>query len=249
LQTHTPNSEQNQLIERALGYPYRRPEGSFTFYSDAPLEFGIPSQLEDRIPVLACGSNAAPDQLIRKFPKETGQTVPVTSAKLQDFNCVYSAHIAGYGAIPATLFWQPGTETNCHITWLSENQLQRMHETEALGVNYRFSKLASIYMECEKMGPITDIYAYISNFGSLQMDGQPVPIKDLTHDTPFYQPMSQREIQEKVSRSVFQLETSNDFITQNLENPVLRSSRTATLAQSAAAFSYPEEDILFNTPL
>lgn len=249
MQTHNSNSEKILRIEKALGYPYRRPESSFTFHSNAPLDFGIPASTEGRVPVLACGSNAAPDQLMRKFPMPTEQIVPVTCAKLQDFICVYSAHIAGYGAIPATLFWQPGSETNCHITWLSEKQLQRMHETEAIGVNYRFSRLTGISLECERTGSMTDIYAYISNFGSLQIDGQPVPIKGLTQDTSFHLSMSQQEVQEKVSQLIFQLTSSTEFITQNIDNPVLRRRRTVKLAQSASNFSYPEEDILLNTPL
>ncbi|MCG8494065.1 MAG: hypothetical protein MI743_20815 [Sneathiellales bacterium] len=205
--------------------------------------------MRDRIPVLACGSNAAPDQLIRKYPETQKEEVPVTRARLHDFICVYSAHIAAYGAIPATLFWQPDTVTDCHITWLSENQLYHMHQTEAIGVNYRFSKLTDIIIECEKNGPMTDVFAYISNFGSLQLDQQPVPITQLAPKRFIHPPMSQLEIQEKLVSEFFKEVSSSHFIMENIDHPELRKRRIRKLAQHASPFSYPAEEILLNSPL
>ena len=52
-------------------------------------------------PVLAIGSNAAPQQLARKFPAERfpgGVLIPVVRAVLQGFDVVYAPLLASYGS-------------------------------------------------------------------------------------------------------------------------------------------------------
>ena len=62
---------------------------------------------------------------------------------------VYAAHIASYGAIPAVLALSPGTIVDIAITWLTKLQLQRMHETEAIGINYDYGVADSLKINAD----------------------------------------------------------------------------------------------------
>ena len=85
--------------------------------------------------MLAHGSNRAPEQLGRKFPK--GQ-IPVTRGWLKDHIVVYAACLTRYGACPSLLWSFPGAEVQVSINWLTPEQLGIMHRTEG---NYAFGRL------------------------------------------------------------------------------------------------------------
>ena len=101
--------------------------------------------------MIAHGSNRSPEQLQRKFADlpvaET--SIPVTRAWLADHDVVYSAHVTQYGAIAANLRSTPGTTVEIYVTWLSEPQLNRMHETELGGENYAYGRLSGIDLKIE----------------------------------------------------------------------------------------------------
>lgn len=62
----------------------------------------------ERTPVLAIGSNGAPEQLGRKFQPSrfpTGVVIPVLKAVLWDFDVVYAPVIAAYGSCAGLLFF------------------------------------------------------------------------------------------------------------------------------------------------
>eukprot|EP00803_Ostreobium_quekettii_P006300 evm.model.scf_1577.4 EVM.evm.TU.scf_1577.4 scf_1577:20380-24830(-) len=83
--------------------------------------------------VLAVGSNAAPAQLARKFPNDDfpeGIVIPVVQAVLQDFDVVYAPLVSSYGSCTATLEHSPGTAVCLFVTFLTDQLLRRMHETE-----------------------------------------------------------------------------------------------------------------------
>ena len=98
------------LIALATGYPYEFPACSYLFADHArhPLPDDLLAELTGRIPVIACGSNRAPEQLARKFQDwPLPLRIPVLCAKLAGFDVVYSAHFTRYGAVPATLHPSP----------------------------------------------------------------------------------------------------------------------------------------------
>src|SRR3546814_20831446 len=68
----------------------------------------------------------------RKFGHLAGaaSAIPVTRTWLGDHDVVYSAHVTRYGSLSATLHRAPGTRVQVYVTWLTEAQLPRMHETE-----------------------------------------------------------------------------------------------------------------------
>src|SRR5690606_19462991 len=122
--------------ERALGYPYERPRWSFRCWPHhdhvAPVGVLRRGELDGRAAVLAIGSNAAPDQLRRKFGSHHSgaQPIVVLRAGLRDHDVVFAAMVASYGSVPATLLEAPGTTCHVHVTFLDPAQLEHMHETE-----------------------------------------------------------------------------------------------------------------------
>ena len=168
----------NGIMPCAADYPFLAPLERYVFSAigEAPA-----FDVEGRTPVLALGSNAAPLQLKRKFGHEFGH-IPVSRAVLFDHVVVYSAHFSRYGSLPATLEQHPGGVTFVAITWLDQLQLERMHETEALGVNYDYCQLADFRLEHDGEALTTTatmpIGAYISRHGPLRHDAAPVRLAE-----------------------------------------------------------------------
>jgi len=112
-------------FHRAAAYPYARPDHSYVYDDGATVALDeFPGEVTaGRTPVLAFGSNAAPEQLRRKFGATPDTVIPVIRADLADFDVVYSAHLTAYGAVPATLAPSPGARLQTWVTWLDDAQL------------------------------------------------------------------------------------------------------------------------------
>ena len=79
------------VVALASGYPYAFPACSYLFRDGAqhPLPAGLPALLADRVPVIACGSNRAPEQLARKFGDWPHPlAIPVLCGRLAGFDVV-----------------------------------------------------------------------------------------------------------------------------------------------------------------
>lgn len=169
------------VLRRALDYPYKAPPRSYLYDASAeghwrPLAFD-PGLLEGRTPVLASGSNRAPARLAQKFKTPLpAAKIPVTRATLRDFDSVYCAHVTSYGSIPATLHPSPGTAAMLHVTWLTDEELVCMHETEQPGINYHFARMKGIDLAVEGGIKIDVAYAYLSVHGAALENGAPVAL-------------------------------------------------------------------------
>ncbi|MCB1969407.1 MAG: hypothetical protein H6851_18240 [Geminicoccaceae bacterium] len=164
------------LVGRASAYPYDMPLDSFVF--DRGRSIAGPFDLVERQPVLAIGSNAAPEQLARKFGTES-RPIPVTRVIVKDHTVVFSAHFSRYGSLPATLHEVPGARTYAFITWLDENQLARMHETENVGKNYDYSARDDIEVETESGSLPCAMGFYRSRRGPLLLRSNPVRMAEV----------------------------------------------------------------------
>lgn len=167
-------------VTHAKAYPFHIPDDSYVLGKDGWRPVNDPADTHEhtqgRHAVIASGSNASPDRLAIKFADHAhllSDPIPVTQAQLHDFDSVYSAHFSGYGSIPATLAHAPGAMAEVFVTWLTDAQLNRMHETEAVGVNYDFVKLTDIRLLNEYGGGFTQAHAYMSKRGCLNKDGEP----------------------------------------------------------------------------
>ena len=151
-------------LERAVSYPYPAPDFSFSFYKGEFVK-GIRHDLESRVPILSVGSNRSPYQLKRKFTLD--EDICVTPAILFDSDIVYAASISAYGSVPATQWPSKGASVALNVLWLKEDQLNKMHLTEGLGIAYHFVKLTTGTVKIEDFDYTKDIYGYISVPGVL----------------------------------------------------------------------------------
>ena len=160
------------LLALAKTYPFDAPADSYLFADGEARPFAA-ADTGGRVPVVAHGSNRSPDQLRRKFGAEA--VIPVTVGWLADHDVVYSAHITQYGAVASTLQHSPGTRVRLSLTWLTEAQLARMHETEGPS-NYHYGRLTGIALDLEQ-GPaarLTEAWIYMGRNGCLDLDGGPI---------------------------------------------------------------------------
>ena len=172
------------LLRLAKGYPYAAPAGSY-LYRDGTSEPLVgpldPALIEGRVPVIAHGSNRAPEQLHRKFGHLTGEasTIPVTRAWLAGHDVVYSAHMTRYGALSATLHEAAGTRVQVYVTWLTQAQLPRMHETEIGAGNYGYGRMSGLSLTVEEGPELAEAFCYLAVHGCLcdpDMAGAPLAL-------------------------------------------------------------------------
>ncbi|MBU9723272.1 MULTISPECIES: hypothetical protein [Bacillaceae] len=215
--------EMNEQYNRAITYPYMQKSNSFIYYDDTTLnidrkllieigsekahinEFlrkqGYPNfSQKNYTPVLAIGSNGAPEQLARKFKDKENTIIPVIKAKLYDFDVVYSAHITSYGAAPATLQVSQGTKVDLKVTYLTNELLEIMNKTESVGVNYDLVNLKNVKVEFENGHVLSTVYCYISNHGCLTINNECIPLTATRADNRKYESMTTQDVLKKINQ-------------------------------------------------
>jgi hypothetical protein len=226
---------------RALAYPYDRPGFSY-LYDDGEvrrLESPEADFSAGRTAVLAFGSNAAPEQLKRKFGEIPGSVIPVVQAELADFDVVYSAHLTSYGTIPATLAPSPGVRLQTWVTWLDDAQLTRMHESETgtswgAAVNYAYGYLQDIDLRFDGApGVLQSVGAYLSNHGALALASEPLAFDVIPATARNYESRSMSDILAAVYKSLAPSDSFDDFITRAVEDPDSRARWTDALRRTA----------------
>ena len=129
----------NEVIQRALNYPYPWNGESYVFHNGDHQRIDKPyEQLrQNRTPVLAYGSNRSIEQLVRKFGIVSSENgIFVEACQLSGFDIIHSAHITSYGSIPAAIFPHEGVVVEIAITWLDQEQLKIMDTSENTGITY-----------------------------------------------------------------------------------------------------------------
>ena len=233
-------------LERARAYPYYIPPRSYVLSQSGfrELQQGDPCpDLTGRQPVIASGSNQSPPQLARKFNAThfgsgDDAPIPVLQTRISNFDSVFSPHFSGYGSIAATLHYSPGVTADVFTTWLNETQLQRMHETEALGLNYDFGRLDKVHLEIDGLDHRDSVFAYIGRRGALSLDGQPVALGDVSARGRKWPAMTQNQVQELARDRLSPGLGLDRFISENIERVDIRHDRTVRLAIDAIPFSY-----------
>src|SRR6201996_7726662 len=157
----------DELVRRALAYPYDPPAGSFVQVGARTLP--VPPEAIDtagRRALLAYGANASPEALTRKLAHLPPRPIPVLRVALAGWDVVYSAHVTRYGAVPAAVVPSPGTVASVHLVFSDDDQLEAIAATE--GQNYRLEQLADFTAEYEigGEGPV-EIDAFVGVYGPL----------------------------------------------------------------------------------
>ncbi len=187
--------EPGQALARALGYPYAVPTGSYALIDGRPADVEAAKvDLAERIPLLAYGSNAAPEVLARKLAA-TPEPVPVLRTNLRDFDVVYSAHVSPYGAVPATLRRSPGTEVRAFVAYLTGEQLGLVSATEP---NYELARLDRPSCTLAQGDAPAELHVYVSRHGCLLLNGAEVALAEIESRGRRFAAMGQRQVLERV---------------------------------------------------
>jgi hypothetical protein len=219
-------NERNDVVERALRYPYAAPREPFVQLGHQTLD---PSEFEidrdERSPVLAYGSNAAPKVLSRKLAL-SDQPVLVVPARLSGFDVVYSAHISPYGAIPATLQRSPGTEVRVHVIYMTRAQIGVISATEP---NYEPRLLEGIECRLEEGEELGEVSAYISRHGCLLVDGSELALAAVKASGRTLAAIGEPEAMELVRSALCPDTDLETFVLSNVTDPNLSQARSAQL--------------------
>jgi len=221
-------------VQHAMTYPFGAPKGSYLLCVDGPrwLNGALPD-LTGRTPVLASGSNRSPERLLAKFSGFLNASIPVTAVEVAGADAVYSPHFSAYGAIPATLHPAPGAIVCLYATWLTETQLARMHETEALGQNYDFARLDGLEANLEDGTKMNRVHAYIGRRGALSVDGRPVALTAVQARGRTFPAMTQGQIQAHARDRLATNKGVRAFVGENIADADARRGRTERLALNA----------------
>ncbi|MDG4718432.1 hypothetical protein [Thalassospira aquimaris] len=194
-----------QELLRAFLYPYDAPDQDFLFSAGQIKSLGtdeVLSQTIGRVPVLAVGSNRAPVQLTRKFSHQNiSDTIPVTLGWMMHHDIVYSTHISGYGAVPATLAPSPGTRVRIAVTWLDAGQLAHMHVTESVPVQYQYVGLHGRDIELDCGHVVDNVGLYQSSSGYLFGRENTFALSAIRAENRRYQALSQWDIMAHIARA------------------------------------------------
>jgi hypothetical protein len=162
-----------ERLRRASAYPYEIPLRSFVQLGDRTIDLVEVPDLEGRRPLLAYGSNAAPEALARKLAPDPETPLPLFRAELADFDAVYSDHVSPYGAVPATLHPSPGTVLPVFVSYPTEEQRRLLAATEP---NYEERRLLDVSCVLDLGESLDELDAFLSRHGSLLLDGTPVAL-------------------------------------------------------------------------
>ena len=193
-----------------------------------------------RVPVIASGSNASPTRLNEKYSGTPGQTlIPVIKYQIADLVPAFSAKFASYGSITATLQYAPGFQSDMFVTYLSEAQLIRMHETEAIGDEYHFMQINNVTMRRAGVRPmVMPIYAYISVKGVLQVNNVQFTLSNMAVANTRFAARSQVEILQLAWELLKSNQTLDVFIYENISNERIRRRHNDRLQAHSAPFAH-----------
>ncbi len=104
---------------------------------ECPLNYALlrsnATPIDQRVPVLAVGSNASPPQLREKFRSTFREVaLPVPQAYARGLELAFSGHVSSWGYIPTAVraAADVNTETRVFVTFLDERQLAVIDESE-----------------------------------------------------------------------------------------------------------------------
>ncbi|MDC0766939.1 hypothetical protein [Streptomyces sp. HD] len=135
---------------------------------------------DDRVPVLAVGSNACPGQLRHKMD-EFGivSPLPMVKARVTGIEVGVSAHVSRMGYVSASPFHAPGHVRELFLSWLDAEQLAVVDASEGVRAprgNYGRAWLPASDVRTDLADGTTlpGVFAYVNRHGVLH-DGTGAP--------------------------------------------------------------------------
>ena len=239
-------------FEQAVGYPWTRPDGSFQLTSAgiellADLEPGDRDRVLDRFtcveggrsPVLAIGSNGAPEALERKFahfPEEDDRTVLALTGGLHDFDIGVAAQPTMYGSMPATLFPSPGTEVRATVLWVTPTQFTQLAWSE---FSYRLGKLRTRFDVEESATGFDEILVFVSRFGAFCVNERPVALAAIPASGRTAEALSQEQMLDAAAMLAIGPEASAETLVRAIfeEMSQIAPEIAATVHKAALPFA------------
>jgi|SRR5690348_2104677 len=193
------------MMERALGYPWERPAGSYEWRDGMVRPFAELDEGEEvieryasgggpRLPLLAIGSNAAPAVLERKFghfPPGEERAVLALSGHLHEFDVGAAAQPTVYGSMPATLFESTGTAVAATVLWVTPAQFTQLTWSE---LTYHLGRLDTRFEIADAEIGFDDVLVFVSRFGTLQVEGEPAALAAVSARDRSARAFTQREL-------------------------------------------------------
>ncbi|HTR75678.1 MAG TPA: hypothetical protein VMH33_10550 [Solirubrobacterales bacterium] len=224
-----PDTE--ELVRRALAYPYDPPAGSFVQVGDRTLPVTGPEEIDiaGRRALLAYGANASPEALTRKLAHLPPRPISVLRVALGGWDVVYSAHVTRYGTVPAAVVPSPGTVASVHLAFPDDEQLAALAATE--GQNYRLEVLADFTAELADIGADgpRQIDAFLGVHGPLLLDGSPVALVAIPARDRVFPALTTPEMIDRVRAAIHPELSLAEFVLHHVEHggvsplPELRS--------------------------
>lgn len=225
-----------EILARAVAYPYEAPLHSFVQTGRRTREARAEElDLREREPLLAYGSNAAPEVLARKLEALAREPLPVLRAELADFDVVYSAHISPYGAVPATLQRSPGTTAPVFVAYPTAAQRELLTATEP---NYELRELDGLTLRTELPDPLTAVHAYVSRHGCLALADSEVALAAVASDGRLFPAIGEVEVLERV-RHLLAPELDLERFVESSLDPGMATARTTVLRGNAIPLRSP----------
>jgi len=241
-------------------YNELRPERSIVRFHDersSAADFFVSKGLQTsylaapRIPVLASGSNASPARLREKFCNALEQTViPVILYSVKNLLPVFSAKFASYGSITATLQQACESETKMFVTFLSLEQLEIMHQTEAIGDEYDFARLGRVDIQQTTWGSAAQktVYAYLSRKGVFSTGGQQFSLDSRSALTSGFAHKTQIEMLTQARDLLSPQEDLDHFLLRNITDEKVRRKHNLALQQFSQPFAGDNITLLRGNP-
>ncbi len=208
----------DELVRRALAYPYDPPAGSFVQLGAETLPVP-PEEIEvdGRRALLAYGANSSPEALTRKLVHLEPRPIAVLRVALSGWDVVYSAHVTRYGSVPAAVVPSPGTVASVHLVFPDDEQLEALAATE--GANYRLERLADFSAELDigGEGP-REIDAFLSVHGPLLLDGAPVALAAIPARERAFAELTTPEMIDRVRAAIHPEMTVSEFVLHHVEH-------------------------------
>ncbi len=243
-----------ETIARALAYPWERPLGSYLLGVDGVegFEAMAPERREGvlasftgadsgRLPVLAIGSNAAPEALERKFAHfdaEEDRAVLALTGRLHEFDVGVAAQPTMYGSLPATLFPSPGTAVSATLLWVTLAQFTQLTWSE---FTYRLGQLRARFEVEENGTSFNEVLVFVSRFGAFSPDGEPVALAAIPATGRSAPELSEEQLLDRAAQLALSPEADAEALIRAIfEHPAATAERVAaTVHKAALPFSSP----------
>lgn len=159
--------------DHPLRYPGAWPADSGLLHGDRllPLERLVH---DDRVPVLAVGSNACPGQLRHKLAQSRiTSPLPMVRVRVRGVAVGVSAHVSVLGYVSASPVRSSGESSELFVIWLNPRQLTVIDASEGVPLpegNFHRAWLPApdVRVELADGGALPGVYAYINRHGVLR---------------------------------------------------------------------------------